>query len=125
MGFQTKFSTDDQVAKSDPVRHAQLLEYSQELLRREPTLYRRYGSKYCLECHRPREIPHSRYCNNHYRVYSRKYQEDIRSGRNRKLNYAYTDPGFNEGMNAYVHDKGHYQSLADYFSKTEHLENVG
>lgn len=120
-----ELTTDSEVASVDPKRHKELLEYSQEVLsKREPALYQRYKEVYCLECSSPREIPFSRYCTKHYNLYNKIQKDDMHTGKTKHKNYAYSEPGFNEGMNAYVHDREHFKKLARRFQLKENLENI-
>lgn len=121
-----RFISEKEIAETDPKRHKELLEYSRDVLsKKEPALYQRYKEVYCLICDSPREIPFSRYCRKHYNLYNKKQKEDMSSGRWRRPNYAYSEPGWNEGMNCWVDDKYHYQELAKRFSRNENLQNVG
>jgi hypothetical protein len=121
-----RYITDKEIAERDPKRHKELLEYSRDVLsKKEPELYKKYKDIYCLVCHIPREIPFSRYCKKHYKLYNEKQRSDIRSGRSRRPNYAYSEPGFNEGMNAWVEDKYHYRELLDRFHREESLQSIG
>lgn len=116
-------TTDTEIASGDPQRHQELMEYSQEVLaKREPELYKNYKEVYCLECSSPREIPISRYCTKHYNLYTKKQLEDRRTGKVSHRNYGYSMEGWNEGMNAYVHDKWHFAKLQQRFKTTENLE---
>ena len=120
------YTPSSEIAKTDPRLHKELEEKSREqLLKQEPDLYKLYKDTNCLECTRPRQVKSSRYCNFHIKVIEKTVQAERRAFKTLSQGYAYTEPGWNEGLNAYVKDKYHWKKLVEKFGYSEGLQSIG
>jgi len=117
--------TLEELAIKDPNRAKYLYEYAKEMEKKDSKLYEVYKEKVCLECDRPREIANSRYCNRHQLVIEKCIAEERRLGKSLSPNYGYSEAGFNYGLNAYIHDKDHFNRLTKYLERSESLVSVG
>lgn len=120
-----KIITLEELAKTEPERAKYLYEYAKEMEKKDNQLYKLYKEKVCLECGSPRQIPNSRYCNRHQAVVEKCIEHDRRLGKTLQPNYGYSEPGFNFGLNAYIHDREHFNRLTKYLEGSESLISVG
>lgn len=120
------YTPQAEIEKANPKLSKELEEQAREQLKKkEPLLYKTYKDVYCLECHRPREVPGSRYCNFHIQVIAKVREAERKAFKTLDKNYAYTEPGWNEGLNAYIKDKWHWKKLSEKLALEEGLISAG